>query len=182
MVAAALPGASATLYCAEAGGLRLAAATTSRTDGTPEAWIAATDALYRGIVGDARSLSVLDREAEARLGVHGLVAVPVFADAGDGSATQRRVVGMIKIEAVAPAALNDTLPAALSAIGDAFAPALAVRLGNRLPAVARSTPAVVPLAPPQKFWRHLRWFRAGTADAADEAPPQEAATNSRASR
>lgn len=169
-IRAALPGAQASLYTAEAPGLRLAAATAGGDTGKTPALIAATDPLCHAIVGDGIAVSVLTREGELYLGGRGLVALPIRAAAAAGS--QRRIIGMLKIEAMSPAALDERCLPALAAIGQAFVPALEQRLDSARPAAVPppvgDAPAVL-IAPAQRLWRHLRWWRGPQSDAAGTA-------------
>jgi len=175
-IGAALPGAQASLYTADAPGLRLAAATAGGDTGKTPALIIQTDPLYRAIVGDGVAVSVLTREGEQCLGGKGLVALPICAAAVTGS--RRRIIGMLKIEAISPSALDDACLPALAAIGHAFVPALEARLNGARPAAMplAAEPAALMSAPAQRLWRHLRWWRGpqpGTAvAAADQPAPQ----------
>jgi polysaccharide biosynthesis protein PelD len=154
----ALPGASASLYLADPTGLRLTARSAAGDDPRCRPWIGPTDPLFRAIAGDGAGVSVLSVEGEQRLAGHGLAAVPVFAVPVTGSSSDRRVLGMLKLEGIDPSALQATILPALATLARAYAPALQVlldRSGHSAVVAAMVTP-VGTSVPPR--WRHLRWF------------------------
>ncbi|MEQ1612272.1 MAG: hypothetical protein ABL904_05935 [Hyphomicrobiaceae bacterium] len=158
LVAVALPGGSATLYCADATGLRIVASTHGTLDGHPLPWIGPTEPLYRSIVVDGSAACVLTPEGEAQLAGTGLAAVPVFASTNAHASMVRQVAGMLKIEQLPASILTPSIIPALAGMALAFAPALEAR------ATGRPGPAIIatvgpPLSSSQKIWRHLRWLR-----------------------
>ena len=155
VIRTALPGARATLYAVDAAGLRLAASTDPAMGSTSQGTIAPSEMLYRTIVTEGIAVSVLTRDGEARLGGHGIAAVPVASIAAGRSG--RGIVGMLKIDEIDPAALGASSLPALSAIARAFAPALEAGIGGSLPAPVQAVPAATGIPAP-RFLRHLRWL------------------------
>lgn len=177
VMALVLPGARATLYTADPSGLRLAAVAGPSSEGGTRAWIATTDPLYRAIVDQARSMSVLTKDGETVLAGAGLAAVPVRISAAARSALDHRIVGMLKIEEIDPAAFGCAVLPALEAIAHALAPRLEALLvqNGQLP-FAPTTPSVVQTdSSGRRLLRHFRWFGRGqpqgnlaTEDASDQ--------------
>ncbi len=111
-ISAALPEAQASLFAVEDHALRCVATAGWATDARRRMEFLADDPLFRSIVTDARRVSVLTATDETVLAGEGLAAVPVVV-AASGS-----VIGMLKVEALAPSALDTHLVRRLSVLAD----------------------------------------------------------------
>ena len=122
-------------------------------------------------------MSVLTKDGETVLAGAGLAAVPVRISAAARSALDHRIVGMLKIEEIDPAAFGCAVLPALEAIAHALAPRLEALLvqNGQLP-FAPTTPSVVQTdSSGRRLLRHFRWFGRGqpqgnlaTEDASDQ--------------
>ena len=180
LIEVAIPGAHATIYTADATGLRIVASNRAPIESYPRQWIGPTDPLYRTIVLEGIGASVLTREGEMRLAGAGVAAVPIYSTTPAGNSTARHVIGMLKIDEMPAAALTDTCLPALAALASPFTSALEVRTaGQQIPATPVAAPLL--LSPSQKIWRHLRWLRgrepAPTDALGERAPRQVSAVN-----
>ena len=165
----ALPGAKATVYCADSTGLRMAASAGHDGGEPPQPVFAAAAPVFKTIVGEGRGVSVLSKEGEACLAGSGLAAAPVFATALSAPNGKRAVAGMIKIETIMdPAQLGPSLVPALITLGQAFAPALESRLvaAGQHPLVPADTPVT---SSAYKILRRLNWFTPAASPV--EGPP-----------
>ena len=157
----AIPNARASLYAADASGLRrIAAAAPPLGETGKHDWINPTELLFRTIVGEGRSVSVLTADGERILAGVGVAAVAIRTTTRHASDTAARVIGMIKIDEIDPASLGPALLPSLETIATAVAPALealhgrigiiGVALNQQLPERAEPSSG--------RIWRHLRWF------------------------
>ncbi len=160
VIALVLPGARATLYTADTTGFRLTAVAGTPPEGGTRAWISTTDPLYRAVVGEAHGISVLTKAGELMLAGAGLAAVPVRTTAAARSALDNKIVGMLLIEEIDPAAFGRAVLPALEAIAHALAPGMeSLLLQNGQTAVTPSAqPASQPESSGRRLLRHLRWF------------------------
>jgi hypothetical protein len=163
VIDAALPGARATLYMADTTGMRVAAVAGVPADGHPRPWIGPTAPLFRAMMAPEGGFSILTPDGEKQLDGEGVAAVPVIVRSGHGTSASRRLVGMLRLDEVDPAALGETTAPALAAIAHAFAPALEARLVRDGLTAVEAAPVTISAATAeaQKGWRHLRWFRGG---------------------
>jgi hypothetical protein len=154
------PGSQVSLFAVTPSGCELAA-----RSGWPEtaSWataIAATHPLYRAIVNDRRTVSILNRGDEAILSGHGVAAHPVLtADGG-------RVIGLFKIDAIDPALLGSESAAHLTLIARLLTLALTEPRSIAANDVTDAAPAETMLARLTRGWRNTHWRpRAGDATA-----------------
>ncbi len=123
--------------------------------------------LFKAVVQEGRPLSVLNPGDEAELGADGLVAVPILS--GDSA----RVIGLLKLEAIAPAALDAATPARLSAI----AAHAAIQLEQRTN--VGHAPRTIPphgqhAATRPRVWRQIKSRPSGAPSAIAERKPGQA--------
>lgn len=110
----------------------------------------ATHPLVSAVVGDGRSVSVLEAGDEAALAGQGLAAVPIFSR--DGT----RVAGFLKLEAAEPAVLDGTLAERMQVVASALAGVVdTARRAVATPSLVR----IVDQAARPKLWRHVRRHR-----------------------
>ena len=180
VISLTLPGARATLYVADPAGLRLVAVAGTPPESDTGAWIASTHPLFRAVVAEARSVSVLTPEGETSLAKAGLAAVPVGTSTAHGS----KIAGMLKIEEIDPASFGRATLPALEAIAHALSPALEALLSQsgRVGVASAPKTAVRPEASGPRFLRHLRWFsrvepKDGNSATAGLAPVKARVTN-----
>jgi hypothetical protein len=171
-----LPRGQASLFVTEGEGMRMVVCR-----GWPDGvrWrteVAAGEPLAQAILGEARGLSVLEAADEAALAGEGLFAVPVIApDTGI-------VIGMLKVEAMAPRQIEPATLKRLAVLAAHLAPPLQRRTldlvvqpdGDRRGVAAAGGGGV-------RRWRPLKWLRGGreVAELVDEgtgeaAPPPRA--------
>lgn len=96
----------------------------------PQRRFASDHSLYRTIVSERQSVSVLEPTGERALGRDGLAAVPILHDDGG------RVLGMLKVEQADGEALTGNLVTRLAVIASLLAPMLAeprIVVDNTLP-------------------------------------------------
>ena len=121
--------------------------------------LSAADPLFVAVAQHGRALSVLQPGDEEELAGEGLAAVPVFA------ANDRRVLGVLKVDAAHPGELDGSLIDRLQAVAVQIAPLLeSGRNGIATPAIL--TAAIGPVGevdPRPRLWRHVRWQRGAAA-------------------
>ncbi|MEQ1671020.1 MAG: hypothetical protein ABL893_09190 [Hyphomicrobium sp.] len=154
------PGAQVSVFAVTPNGLDVA----SRSGwGDTAPWatgIAAAHPLYRAVVGDRRTVSMLNTGDEAVLAGHGLAAHPVLTPDGN------RVTAMLKIEMMDPAFLDRATPAHLALI-------------SRLLAVVLSEPVVRVEVPPAGARMSRGWKSEGAIQSSNENAPHTAKAGSR---
>lgn len=162
----------ATLLVNTGDGLAVAAAAGEHGGSEQARRIEAAEPIYRAVVVQGRALSVLAAGDEHELRGHGVVAVPVMAAKGE------RVVGLVKLEDVAPAELSDRTIARLGIVASVVAPALEQRANVRVAALA-AMPALRRAPARQLVWRRMRKQHGGdditAASRAEAAPPRQTA-------
>jgi hypothetical protein len=112
----AFPGASASVFALQDSRLVQVAA---HNWGEAPRWqseIGLAHPLYRSVIGDGASLSVLVPGDEHKLGGEGLVATPIRANGTSGP-----VIGLVKLEHADPTDLNEVTVRALAVVGMAAA-------------------------------------------------------------
>ena len=121
--------------------------------------LSATDPLFVAVAQHGRALSVLQPGDEEELAGEGLAAVPVFA------ANDRRVLGVLKVDAAHPGEIDGSLIDRLQAVAVQIAPLLeSGRSGFGAPAILTASIAPVGEAAGRpKLWRHVRWQRRSSA-------------------
>jgi GAF domain len=123
----AFPGAQASLFVVESGGLRLVHRHAWPATASWRTEIDGNTLLSRSIINEKRGLSILITSDEPCLGGEGLFAVPVLAH---GAAT----IGALKVEALPARLIDDQTLARLAAIGSHLEPllfAMASQSGSR---------------------------------------------------
>ena len=121
-----------------------------------------TDPLYGAMTNGSGPVTVLRPGDEAKLGEQGLAATPILAR------SDKRVIGMLKLEAAQPSELGATLEARITALADLISPAIEA---GQLQAARASGPAAFPVVRPTQpaerpqLWRHVRWRRGATTGA-----------------
>lgn len=150
LIKSAFGGASASVSMLAEG--KLAVVATSGWE-EPAAWlkeIGVAHPLYRAVVTEAVSLTVLASGDEHRLAGEGLVAVPIRSDGGRGAVT-----GMVKLEHASPDDLSEATPAALAAIALALSARFSARdvQGSKQGRIGEALEAVQ-----GRLLRPLRWL------------------------
>lgn len=146
----AFPGASASVFAVQDSRLVQVAA---HNWGEAPRWqseIGLAHPLYRSVIGEGCSLSVLEPGDEHKLAGEGLVATPIRANGTSGP-----IIGLVKLEHADPTDLNDITVRALAVVGMAAASRLmqsaAVTVGDGRGAASVETA-------PGRLLRPLRWL------------------------
>jgi hypothetical protein len=161
---AGFPGAQLSLYAIDGARARHVLTHGAAMAGPPPQEIDAGSPLFVALVGEGRALSVLDAANDTVLNGHGVVAVPVFADAAATAEQPRRVIGLLKADVLAPSQLDASTPRRLAVIAGQLAPALqqgrvtAVSGGGSLSAVTTNPDEAIPTV---RRWRLLRGLLGG---------------------
>lgn len=163
-IGAALPDAQASLYAVENRALRCVATAGWATDAQRRAEFPPDDPLYRGVITDARRVCVLTATDEPVLAGEGLAAVPIIASASG------LVIGMLKVEALAPSALDTQLVRRLNVLADHLSGPLqkfvqAAADGERLD-MSKAADEVTPL----RFWHRRQWKSSSPAETSGSRP------------
>lgn len=142
--------------------------------------LAPTHALARAVVGDGRALGVLQRGDKVLLGPHALLAAPI-------EVARLGVVGLIRIERLAPEQLSAASLPALRAIAAAIAASVEPHVASRPDrAVVVPFPAE-PVRPAAARWNRLHWMQGReppetAPPVANEAGAAAVATSTKSSR
>ncbi len=184
VIGLAIPNARSSLYAVDATGMRRISVGPPFGDATKGAWIGPTEHLFRAIVGDGRSISVLTADGEQILAGAGVAAVAIRAHSRHGSDTTARVIGMIKIDEIDPASLGPALLPSLETIAGVVAPALEALHGRTgiVGVALTSQPNEKAEASSQRIWRHLRWFNRDPTAAPGKPDSTMAAAKSQVTR
>jgi hypothetical protein len=129
--------------------------------------IGAAHPLYRAIAGERRTVSILNRGDEAVLSGHGMAAEPILSPDGG------RVVGMLKIETMDLAQLNDGISGHLALIARLLAPLLSeprIAVANDQEGGDRSASKLARLT---RGWRLQHWRAADDSSAGGRSHDEE---------
>lgn len=141
-------------------GLRVIARHGWAADATWKQSFTVADPLSRAMLDGSGPVTVLRPGDEVKLGDQGLAAAPILAQ-GDG-----RVIGMLKLEAVAPSELGASLEARLTALTDLISPAVEAGQFTAAPAIGTPAAPLARAAQPgerPRLWRQIRWRRGQSA-------------------
>lgn len=114
---AAFPGAQVTVYAAQTSAIEAAFATSGASARTRR--LGADHSLYRRVIGERASISVLDAAGEAALAGEGLAAAPIVHEESG------RVLGLIKLERAGAGVLTAGIGDRLAAVARLIAPMMA---------------------------------------------------------
>ena len=166
LVVAALPGSKVSAMALGPTALTQIAAVDWAADAPWARELTIAHPLYRAVVGEGRTVSMLASADEHRLAGEGLVAVPI-RDAGGA------VCGMLKLEAADPSTLSPSTVAALDVIASALSGRLtrtaSAQTGNR-PAAAQLSSGVDDVSAPRHV-RSIAWRRGSEPAASGPAGP-----------
>lgn len=166
----AIPGAAASIFCVTSQGLQQVAACGWQDDARWSRSLPPSHALYQAVVGSGSVRHVLDPADDADLAGEGLVAVPIPAREPGGP-----IVGMLKIERIAPAALTAELLPALQLLASVLSPRMSPGQQRAVPSVpvAAAVPSPQPAA---RTLRSIRWQPSGGAAETSEERTAAAST------